>query len=89
MIFAGFPITIEWSGTSKLTYDNGAINTSLPILIFPIKIEFAPIQTLFPITGVPFLFPLFSCPITTPVAILQLSPILTLGLIIILPSCPI
>ena len=45
IIFAGFPITIELLGISKLTYDNGAINTLLPILIFPTITAFAPIQT--------------------------------------------
>ena len=53
MIFPGLPITIEFSGTLKLTKAPGAISTSLPMVMFPITIEFAKMQQLFPILGVP------------------------------------
>ena len=89
IILPGFPITIEWSGTSKLTYELGAIKTSFPILILPTITALVPIHTSLPIIGVPFLLPLFSCPIVTPTAILQLSPIIALGFIITGPLWPI
>lgn len=53
MIFPGLPITIELSGTLKLTKAPGVINTLLPMIMFPITIEFAKMQQLFPIFGVP------------------------------------
>ena len=88
MILAGLPTTIEWSGTSKFTKLKGAIKTSDPIVIFPTITAFVPIQQLSPIVGAPALFPRFSCPIVTPVAILLFFPITAFGLIIIRPECP-
>ena len=75
MIFAGLPTTIEWLGTSKFTKVKGAIKTSDPIVIFPTITALVPIQQLSPIFGTPALFPRFSCPIVTPVAILLFFPI--------------
>ena len=49
----------------------GAIKTSFPIEIFPTIVALTPIQTSLPIVGAPFLTPLFSCPIVTPLCILQ------------------
>ena len=88
MIFPGLPITIELSGTSKFTKAPGAISTSFPIFTWPITIEFAPITTLFPMMGVPFLFP-WALPIKHPWAMLKLSPIIVFGLMTIVPKCPI
>ena len=85
---AGLPITIELFSTSKFTYEFGAINTLFPIFICPTITAFVPIQTSFPIFGVPTFFPLLSWPIVTPVAILQFFPIETFSFIIILPKCP-
>ena len=67
----------------QLTKELGAIKTLLPIFIFPTITALVPIHTSSPITGVPFLLPLFSWPIVTPVAILQFFPIITFGLIVI------
>mgnify|MGYP000864874910 CR=1 FL=1 len=57
IILPGFPNTMLSSGTSKLTNAPGAISTLFPILILPTTIAFVPIQTEFPIIGVPFLSP--------------------------------
>ena len=46
IIFPGLPITIELSGTSKLTNAPGAISTLLPILTLQTIEEFAFIHTL-------------------------------------------
>ena len=86
MTFAGFPITIECDGTSKFTNVNGAIRTSSPIFIFPTITEFVPIQTLSPILGHPFLFPLFSLPLVHPAAILIFLPKTASELIVICPA---
>ena len=51
----GLPNTIEWLGTSQLTYLFGAIKTSSLIFILPTIVAFIPIQTSLPITGVPCL----------------------------------
>lgn len=66
MIFPGLPITIEFSGTLKLTKAPGAISTSLPMVMFPITIEFAKMQQLFPILGVPHVPFMNDSPIKTP-----------------------
>ncbi len=58
------------------------------MVIFPTIAAFIPIQTLLPIVGTPLRLPLFVCPITTPLCILQLHPIFALGLIVILYACP-
>ena len=57
IIFPGLPITIELSGTSKLTNAPGAISTLFPILTLPTIVELAFIQTLSPIVGVPSRLP--------------------------------
>lgn len=56
------------------------------MVIPPTIAAFGPIHTLFPIVGTPFLEPRTVEPIVTPVNILQLLPILTLGAIITLPK---
>ena len=72
--FAGHPPTIAYGSTSFVTTAPDAITAPVPIYTPFLMIAFVPIQTQFPIFGVPFLVPRFSCPIVTPVAILQLSP---------------
>lgn len=67
----GLPYTTECGGMSVLTNELGAIITSSPIVIFPTTTAPTPIHTLLPIMGVPFRFPLLSCPIVTPLCILQ------------------
>ena len=56
LISAGFPITIELSGTSIFTNAPGAIRTLFPILIFPTMTALGPIHTLFPIMEILFVF---------------------------------
>lgn len=85
MILAGLPATTALSGTSKFTKESGAINASLPILIFPTTTALAPMTTLSPIVGLPCLLPLFTFPSVTPCAMLQLLPMITLLLITIFP----
>lgn len=87
IIFPGFPITIEWSGTSKLTYAPGAINTSFPIFTFPTTIELVPKKTLFPMIGVPAFAPLSICPSRTPLRQSTFFPTSTPGLKTIPPRC--
>ena len=79
---------MELSGTLKLTNAPGAIITSLPILTFPITIEFAFIHTLLPIVGTPAFFP-SELPIKQPWLILKLRPIVASGLTTIAPKCTI
>ena len=62
----GLPITIELSGTSKLTKAPAAISTLLPIQMFPQTIELAYRVTLLAIVGTPFLVPDSIAPITHP-----------------------
>ena len=57
IILPGLPITIELSGTSKLTNAPGAISALFPILTVPTIVELAFIQTLSPIVGVPSRLP--------------------------------
>lgn len=65
MILAGFPITIESEGISKLTNALGAISTFDPMVILPTITTPAPIHTSLPIIGHPFFEPLFVLPIVT------------------------
>ena len=88
-IVAGFPITTECDGTSKLTKVLGAINTSSPIVTLPTTVEFALIHTRLPIVGTPFRFPLISLPIVTPCVINISLPNFVSPLITIRPQCPI
>ena len=57
--------------------------------MFPTITAFVPIHTSLPIVGEPSLFPRFSLPMVTPVAILTFLPITASGFIISLPKCPI
>ena len=84
----GFPKTTLWLGTSQFTKVLGAINTSSPIWICPIIVALTPIQTSLPMMGAPFLLPRFSCPIVTPLWILQLQPMIASELIVIQYTCP-
>ena len=89
LIMHGLPNTTECEGTSTFTKLLGAISTSSPMVIFPTMAALMPIQTLSPIVGQPFRGPLFACPITTPLCMLQLRPILALLLMVILYAWPI
>ena len=84
----GFPITIEFFGTSKLINAPGAIRTLSPIWTFPIMMEFAFMQILFPSLGVPLCFP-SEKPIRHPWLMLKLSPIIVDGWMTICPKCTI
>lgn len=54
------------------------------MVTFPTIAELIPIHTLSPIVGQPLWEPLFACPITIPLCMLQLLPILALPLMVIL-----
>ena len=54
------------------------------MVTFPTIAELIPIQTLSSIIGQPLREPLLACPITTPLCMLQLRPILALLLMVIL-----
>lgn len=68
-------MTIELSGTSKLTNAPGAIKTLFPILTPPIIIALALTQTLSPIIGTPLFSP-DEFPISAPCEILKFLPIM-------------
>jgi len=71
IIFAGFPIAIEFEGMSAFTNELGAIKTSFPIFIFPTITEPVTIQTLSPNIETPLCFPLLACLIVVKWAMLQ------------------
>lgn len=85
IICLGLPITIELSGTSKFINAPGAIKTLFPIFTFPIIIEFAFIQTLSPIIGVPWRLP-EAFPINVPCEMLKFLPIIVSGLTTMVPK---
>lgn len=84
----GFPKAIEFEGMSWLMKELGAMRTFDPIVILPTITALTPIQTLSPMVGTPFRGPRFSCPIVTPLWMLQFLPILTCGFIVMQNGCP-
>lgn len=63
IILAGFPATAQLSGTSLITTLPAPIITLFPIVISPIIVALAPIETLSPIVGTRLLFPCTLFPI--------------------------
>ncbi len=78
IILAGIPATVQSSGISLITTLPAPIVTLLPIVMPPITVAFAPINTLSPIIGL-IRLPLLLCfplPITTPGKTVKFLPAL-------------